>query len=132
MDYLQKNIEITAEESFQDIQIRYPERLQGIDIYGGSQQQLQAYLASQGAASHLITMYMSHERATWFRDSVPNYNRGESFQRVSREGFQGNTLSLGSQVELSTIEAHQWPEAIAMMANELARVRHQLSLADND
>jgi len=132
MDYLQQNIEITAEESFQDIKLRYPERLRGIDIDGGSQQILQAYLASQGTASHLITHYMSQERVAWFRNEVPNYNKGESFQRVSRDGFQGNNLSLGSQVELSTIEADQWPDAIAMMANELARVRHQLSLADND
>jgi len=124
--------EITAEERLQDIQLRYPNRLKGIDVYGNSQQILQAYLASQGSANHMNQHYMSAERIAWFRNSVPNWNKGESLDRVSRDGFQGNSLCLGSQVEFNAITTEQWPDTIAMMANELARVRHQLSLSDKD
>ena len=132
MQYLQRQIEITAEESLQNIQQKYPNRLRGIDVYGNSQQILQAYLASQGSATHMNQHYMSAERIAWFRNSVPNWNRGESFERVSRDGFQGNNLCLGSEVDVNAITMEQWPFTIAMMANEMARVRHQLSRSDED
>ena len=132
MQYLQRQIEITAEESLQTIKQKYPGRLTGIDVYGNSQQILQAYLASQFSATHMNQHYMSAERIAWFRSSVPKWNKGESFERVSRDGFQGNNLCLGSQVDLNAITTEQWPDTIAMMANEMARVRHQLSLSDKD
>jgi len=132
MDYVQKQIEITAEESLQTIKRKYPGRLTGIDIYGDSQQILQAYLSSQFTATHMNHHHMTAERVAWFQNDVPLWNKGESFERVSKHGFQGNNLCLGSEVDVNAITMEQWPSTIAMMANEMARVRHQLSRSDED
>ena len=132
MNYIQRQIEITAEERLQNIQRKYLDRLAGVDIYDDSQQVLQAYLSSQFVPAHMNHHHMTDERAAWFRRDVPSYNKGESFERVSKHGFHGNNLCLGSDVDVNAITMEQWPTAIAMMANEMARVQHQLSRSDKD
>ena len=132
LTWIQTQIEITAQESLQNIQRKCLNRVSDADLYEDSQQVLQEYLSAQYAPVHFNFHRMTEGMIAWIRNDCPRYNKGESFHRVSNHGFHGNNLSIGSDVDANAITIEQWPTAIAMMANETARVRHQLSRSDKD
>ena len=107
LTWIQTQIEITAQESLQNIQRKCLDRVAGVDIYEDSQQVLQAYLSSQFVPAHFNHHRMTEERTAWFRNEAPLYNKGESFERVSNHGFHGNNLCIGSDVDVNAITIEQ-------------------------
>ena len=132
MTWLQDQIEITAQESLLKNQRKCLDPVAGDDPYENSQQLLQDYLAAQFTPMHFNSHEMTATLATAIRDGCPRYNKGKSFDRVSKNGFLGNNLDVGADIDANAITIEQWPDLIAMMANETARIRHQLSRSDKD
>ena len=124
--WIETQIEITAQESFQNIQQQSLNHVPDADLYQDSQEVLRDYLSTQYAAVHFNLHRMTKVMIAFF-NGCPRFNKGESFHRVSNHGFHGNNLSIGDDVDANAITIEQWPTVIALMANETARVRHQLS-----